>query len=75
MDAASAEVALTMGARLEVPAESVVRVNFGDSTDNNLGGWVPSFTPVGPELSGSVSVSASVGPWIQLEVGLTFLGT
>ena len=73
MDAVSAEVALTMGARLEVPAESVVRVNFGDSTDNNLGGWVPSFTPVGPELSGSVSVSASVGPWIQLEVGLTFL--
>jgi hypothetical protein len=74
VDAVSAEVVLTMGARLEVPADSVVKLNFGGSTDNNIGGWVPSFTPVGPELGGSVSVSASVGPRIQLEVGLSFFG-
>jgi hypothetical protein len=67
-------VALTLGAKLDIPAESVVKLNFDDSTDNNIGGWVPSFTPVGPELSGSVSVSASVGPRIQLEVGVTILG-
>ena len=74
VDAVEAEVALTLGARLDIPAESVVKLNFDDSTDNNIGGWVPSFTPVGPELSGSVSVSASVGPRIQLEVALTILG-
>jgi hypothetical protein len=72
VDAVSGEVVLTMGARLEVPADSVVRVNFDDGTDNAIAGWVPSFTPVGPDLSGSVSVSASVGPRIQLEVGLSF---
>jgi hypothetical protein len=60
-----------MGARLEIPADSVVKVDIGGSKDDNPAGWVPSFTPVGPELSGSVSVSASVGPRIQLEVGLT----
>lgn len=74
MDAVSAEATLTMGARLDIPAESVVKLNFDDSTENNIGGWVPSFTPVGPELSGSVSLSASVGPRVQLEVGLSFLG-
>jgi hypothetical protein len=74
VDAVSAEVVLTVGARLDVPADSVVKVNFDDGTENNIAGWVPSFTPVGPDLSGSVSVSASVGPRIQLEVALGFFG-
>lgn len=74
VDAVSAEVTLVVGARLDIPAESVVRLNFDDSTDNKIGGWVPFFTPVGPELSGSVNVSASIGPRFQLEVGMSFLG-
>jgi hypothetical protein len=74
VDAVSAEATLTLGTRLDVPADSVVRLNFNDGNDNKIGGWVPSFTPVGPELSGSVSVSASVGTRIQLELSLSFLG-
>lgn len=74
MDAVSAEVVLTVVARLDVPADSVMKVNFDDGTENNIAGWVPSFTPVGPDLNGSVSVSASVDPRIQLEVALGFFG-
>jgi len=60
VDLVGAEATLTLGARLDVPADSVMRLNFNDGNDNKIDGWVPSFTPVGPR--------------IQLEPSLAFLG-
>lgn len=65
---------MTLGARLDVPADAIAKVDFSDSSKNQFSGWLPTFTPVGPELSGSVSVSAAVGPRISLELGITVVG-
>ncbi|KAM0715240.1 hypothetical protein Q7P37_008738 [Cladosporium fusiforme] len=70
----SAEATLSIGARLDVPSDAIAKVDFSDSSKNQFSGWVPTFTPVGPELSGSVSISASVGPRINLELDLSILG-
>lgn len=70
----SAEAQLRIGARLDVPDNAIARVDFDDSSKSQFSGWTPIFTPVGPELSGSVSVSASVGPRINLELDINVFG-
>lgn len=65
---------MSIGARLDIPSDAIANVDFNDSSKNSFSGWVPEFTPVGPELSGSVSVSGSVGPRISLELDVSVLG-
>lgn len=59
---------------MDIPDDSMAKFELDDSSKNELSGWQPSFTTVDPEVGGGVSVSASVGPRISLELSITLLG-
>nr|OQO18145.1 hypothetical protein B0A51_14737 [Rachicladosporium sp. CCFEE 5018] len=73
LTAVSAEAQLTVGAKLDVPQDSIAQVDFSNSANNQLSGWSPVFTAVGPDLSASVSVSGEVGPVVSLEISINAL--
>lgn len=75
LDAVSAETTLSLGAKVEIPDNSVVKMDFKDGSKNEFSGWDPSFEFVKPEIAGQVTMSASVGPRINLELSLEILGS
>jgi hypothetical protein len=75
IDSVSAAADITLGARLDVPADSIAKLDVADSSQNQLSGWIPTFTPVAPNLSGEIDVHGHIGPRVNLELGILFLQT
>ncbi|KAF2102136.1 hypothetical protein NA57DRAFT_54063 [Rhizodiscina lignyota] len=70
----TAEVDLSFGVDMSIPDSSLARIDLFDSTQNAFNGFNPTFTPIGPTLDGSVSVSGSVGPRIDLAIDVEAFG-
>ncbi|KAK3675866.1 hypothetical protein LTR78_004058 [Recurvomyces mirabilis] len=70
----TAATTISFGVQVSVPDDSLAKVDFSDSANNQFNGWNPSFTGIGPNLDASVSVSGSAGSSIRLEVDATILG-
>lgn len=70
----SAEASISVGVDISIPDDSVATVDFDDSSNNNFNGWNPSFSPIGPDVSASVSVSGSAGPSVSLQLAATIVG-
>jgi hypothetical protein len=75
IDSVSASVDFTMGAKLDVPSDSIAKLDVQDGSKNQLSGWIPTFTPVPPELKAEIDVKGHIGPRVNLELDLQFLKT
>ncbi len=64
----------SFGVRLDVPADSIAKVDLSQSSNNELSGWVPTFTPIPPTFNAEFSVTASVAPQIIVALEATVLG-
>jgi hypothetical protein len=74
IDSISASAEITFGAKLDVPADSIVKFDLGNGQNNQISGWVPAFTPVAPQFSGELALHGHVGPRINLELDIVVLG-
>jgi hypothetical protein len=54
------EAKASYGARLDVPTDSVAKLDFLDQANNEFNGWAPTFTSTGPSLSATISAHAEV---------------
>ncbi|KAK4553142.1 hypothetical protein LTR86_009869 [Recurvomyces mirabilis] len=70
----TAATTISFDVQFNVPDESLAKVDFSNSANNEFHGWNPSFTGIGPNLDASVSISGSAGPSTRLEVDATILG-
>ncbi len=74
LSAISGTADASFGVRLDVPADSIAKVDFSKSANNQLSGWVPTFTPIPPQFNAEFSVTASIGPQIVVALEATVIG-
>jgi len=74
LGAITAEAQAKFGVRLDVPQNSIAKVDLKNGKNNQLSGWIPTFTPIPPSFSSSFSVTASVGPQLIVALEATVFG-
>ncbi|KAF2100243.1 hypothetical protein NA57DRAFT_73853 [Rhizodiscina lignyota] len=70
----SAELGLDFGVNLDVSDSAVATVDIFHSGNDQFTQWTPVFTPIGPTIDGSVSVSGSISPVLTLDIGASAFG-
>lgn len=65
---------LSSGVAVTFPDDSIYKVVFNDSSQNENYGWTPHFAATTPSMSESVSVSGSVGTQLRLNFGGDVIG-
>lgn len=63
-----------MGVSATIPDGSSATIDFQNSTQNSLTGFVPQFSLIPPQLSASLSASADIFTEVTLSLDLTFHG-
>ncbi len=71
-----AEAYVTFGAEMMVPATSIARLSFNNTSNATFQGWLPNVTPVEPQvhLGNNFSLSLAAGPEIVLALEAAVLG-
>ena len=71
----NAQVDLTSGANMTIPADANAVLDFSDSSKNEFFDWTPTFTPNPPtnDLDGEVSITAYAGVMLRAEFDLQIL--
>ena len=68
---ASAEIDLSTGVTVSIPDDSSATMDFDDSSQNSLNGWVPTFDFDPPSLGTGITLSASAGVEVRLDFEAT----
>ena len=67
-------VDMSAGVDIVIPDGSIYEVDFDDSSKDRDSGWTPQFSPLPPQISESISISANIGTQLRLELDGVVLG-
>lgn len=67
------EIDLTLGAKMDIPANAVATLDMGNAGNNKFEGWVPQFSINPTVLKGEVTVEAAITPQISAELDFQVL--
>lgn len=70
----TAEATLSFGVTIAIPDDSKALLDISNTGKNSLTYFIPQFTPLGPTVDASVSVSGNVGPQVAIEFDATVVG-
>ena len=75
IDAANAEIDLSSGVTMSIPADAIAVLDFSDTSKNQFSGWVPGFEDITPsnQFSEEISISAFAGVQLRAEFDLEIL--
>ncbi|KAK5725751.1 hypothetical protein LTR15_003941 [Elasticomyces elasticus] len=65
----TAKAAVAFGVEMDVPASAIANLDLVHPENNKFQDWTPVFTPIPPTIDASVSVTGSVAPEINVQIG------
>ncbi|KAF2003496.1 hypothetical protein P154DRAFT_617760 [Amniculicola lignicola CBS 123094] len=63
-----------VGARADIPADSIILVDFIDNTKNQFNGWNPKLTQIGPDFTGELNGELTTFLSLSLNFKASLLG-